>query len=691
MCVPVASAAAKPRLQVSYPSIAVAGRAVPISGKVIGTGASRARVALQERVGKRWRTRGTLQRVTARRFRLSYKPTSRATAVTLRLQLRRGGRTLASSVRRLRLSQRPAGAKKPVAVPVPARVASIPAPGTPGDVVVHGASNARAGDFLAIGIGPASPDGFLGLITAVRKAGGDTVLSTTPTTLVDAVPQGAIDQQVTQTAPFDSFTPRAVSRPRALGCGAQGEVSLTIDPPTLSRSIDFKASWRLIGGLQSASLSATVALSAGAHASAAAAISCTLGEKSIAEFHGRPVQFQVGPVPVVLTPNAAIFVDAAAKADAKISTGVTASISATAGVRWTKQDGPSPISSFGKTFNFDPPALEAGGSLMANLTPKVNVLLYGVAGPQIAFKAGLDLEADITKSPWWGLTAPVDLTAELVVPILKLSTPKLHVYQDRFSLASATTPAPAPPPPPAPLPNSALPRHIGGYTSTIDLQCGLYTLEDLADEFFGGSFGNDACGTFLAIDGLLYGPSVIPAGGGLGIVEPWSPVSQTFDGTGTPGDPFTYVTVVDGAASGIELTETDSWIDGGNVVDSRFAVRSTAGDVRPFRIYRAADCYVGDSDVGFGSYVPASQTVGCLRDNLNGTQTELRLSPQTPGASVLEGQFNDVWAAVGTQGPLANTCRCADNIDNGVAASWGRTLTGATPVVLDSRFEFVIP
>lgn len=691
LCTPVAGAAAKPRLHVSYPTIAVAGRIVPISGTVAGTGATGARVQLQERVGKRWRTRGSLHRVAARRFRVNYLPTARTTAVTLRLRLRRGGRTLAASVRRVRLSQRPAGAKKPVDVPVPSQVASIPSPGTAGNVTVHGATSARAGDFLAIGIGPASPDGFLGLITGVRKARGDTVFSTTPTTLIDAVPQGKIDQQVTQNAPFDSFTPRSTSRPRTLGCGAQGEVSLTIDPPSLSRSIDFKANWRLIGGLQSASLSATVTLSAGAHAAAAAAVSCALDERSIAEFKGRPVQFQVGPVPVVLTPNAAIFVDASAKADAKISTGLTAAISATSGVQWTKRDGVSPISRFDKTFNFDPPALEAGGSLSTNLTPKVNVLLYGVAGPQIAFKAGLDLQADITKVPWWGLTAPVDLTAELVIPVLKLSTPKLHVYQDRFGLAIATTPAPAPPAPPAPLPNSSLPRHIAGYTTTPDLQCGLFTQEDLRDEFFGGSFGNDACGTFVAIDGLLYGPSVIPAGSGLGVVEPWTPVSQTFDGTGTQADPFTTVTRVAAAFSGIELTETDTWVDGGNVVNSRFVITSEAGDARPVRLYRAADCYVGDSDVGFGSYIPASQTVGCLRDNFNGTQTELRLSPQTPGATVLEGGFNEVWQAVATQGPLANACRCGENIDNGIAASWGRNLIGATPTVFDSRFEFVIP
>lgn len=46
-----------------------------------------------------------------------------------------------------------------------------------------------------------------------------------------------------------------------------------------------------------------------------------------------------------------------------------------------------------------PPTLTASASIGANLTPTLDVLLYGAVGPQIALKAGLLLSADITKTP----------------------------------------------------------------------------------------------------------------------------------------------------------------------------------------------------------------------------------------------------------------------------------------------------
>lgn len=700
-----AHAAPKPTLSVAYPAIAVASRPATISGTVHGnhrlTGA---RAQLQQRVGTHWRTRTVTSHVRAHRFRMTFTPARNVTALRLRVRLVRGITILATSrPRRLKVSQIPAGARVPVDVPAAASVISIPTPGSAGDVTVAGTASARAGDYLAVGIGRATPEGFLGQITRVHPARGRTVLSTKPTTLIDAIPQGEIDQRVTQSAPATSFTPRSTAKTRTLGCGASGEVSVGVDKPELTRTIAFKAKWKLVGGIQSASLSATIALSAGAHASVAGAASCSLSKTAIAQFRGTPVEFQVGPVPVVLTPNASVFLDAAAKADAKLSTGLSASISATAGVQYAKGAGTSPLGSFDKTFTFDPPSLDAGGRLTANLTPTLNVLLYGVAGPEIAFKAGLDLDADIAKTPWWTLTAPVDLTAELVIPALKLSSPKLHVYQNTFPLAGATTspptPAPstapaAPPAPPVqPLPGSAAPlaRHISAYSSTPDLQCGLVTQEDTSDEFYGGSGGRDACGTFLAVDGVLYGPATIPAGAALGPVEPWTPLSQASSGAGTQADPFTLVTTVAAGLTNVELTETDTWIDGGSAADSRISIRGVAGDTRAVRVYRAADCYVGNSDIGFGSHQPAVPSVGCLRDNGDGTQTELRLAPQSPGSNLFEGQFTDVWAAVGSQGPLANTCTCTTNNDNGFAVEWAQNLTGATPVVVDSRYAFVNP
>ncbi len=66
------------------------------------------------------------------------------------------------------------------------------------------------------------------------------------------------------------------------------------------------------------------------------------------------------------------------------------------------------------------------------------------------------MDADTTANPWWKLTASVNLTAQLLVPALKLSTPKLDVYSRRFNLAAA---------------EGGLPRVPGANTPRLD-PCG---------------------------------------------------------------------------------------------------------------------------------------------------------------------------------------------------------------------------
>jgi len=137
------------------------------------------------------------------------------------------------------------------------------------------------------------------------------------------------------------------------------------------------------------------------------------------------------------------------------------------------------------------------------------------------------------------------------------------------------------------------------------------------------------------------------------------------------------------------MTETDTWTTGGSSVESTYDINGNAGDTRTVRLYRAADCYVGGSDIGYGSYDAPTQTVGCVRDKGDNTRTALTLSPETPGSTVVEGVFSSVWNNVSSGGPLSNTCTCGDNIDNGFAASWEATLNGTTPVTLKSRYAFV--
>ncbi len=78
------------------------------------------------------------------------------------------------------------------------------------------------------------------------------------------------------------------------------------------------------------------------------------------------------------------------------------------------------------------------------------------------------------------------------------------------------------------------------------LNCAVSYAGDVHPEFY----GDTACATMLAVEGTLFGPPNIPAGNSASPRTGFTPVSQSAVlGTGTSGDPYRTVTVVDLGAS----------------------------------------------------------------------------------------------------------------------------------------------
>ena len=193
-----------------------------------------------------------------------------------------------------------------------------------------------------------------------------------------------------------------------------------------------------------------------------------------------------------------------------------------------------------------------------------------------------------------------------------------------------------------------------------------------------------ACARHLiATGGTLYGPSTIPAGASAAPRTVYTVVSQTgVTGSGSPGDPFTVVSVVD--AGPLRLTQTDSYIIGTESYQTNVAVANTSGAPASFVLYRAGDCFLQNSDAGFGDLDLATGQVGC-RGSDDGITPNSRIErwvPITGGSTAFEAGFNAVWAAIGTQTPFNNTCLCGSYIDNGAGLSWsGSVDPGATVTI----------
>jgi uncharacterized repeat protein (TIGR01451 family) len=211
-----------------------------------------------------------------------------------------------------------------------------------------------------------------------------------------------------------------------------------------------------------------------------------------------------------------------------------------------------------------------------------------------------------------------------------------------------------------------------------DLNCAVDHTGDTDPEFF----GDTACGTLLASGGTLYGPANIPAGGSASPRTAFTPVSQSpVTGTGTGADPFTVVTVVSLGSSGLQITETDSYVTGEESYRTDVTVTNTSLVQATAVLYRAGDCFLQNSDLGFGSADPATGAVSCVAgvddgngNTVPGTRIE-QWFPLSSGSNYLENFFGSVWAAIGGQLPFTDSCaQCANYVDNGAGLSWSLTI-----------------
>jgi uncharacterized repeat protein (TIGR01451 family) len=217
---------------------------------------------------------------------------------------------------------------------------------------------------------------------------------------------------------------------------------------------------------------------------------------------------------------------------------------------------------------------------------------------------------------------------------------------------------------------------------TSELNCSANYSGDTSGEWY----GNTACGTLLATGGTLYGPSDIPAGEAASPLTAWTPVSQTaVTGSGTASSPYQVVTVDTGGT--IKVTETDTYVVGQESYQDAVEVTNTGSETAAGVLYRAGDCYLQDSDTGYGIYDSSTGAISCTTSLTPGSRIE-QMDPQTAGSDYYEGYYNSMWAAVGTQDPFPDTCDCSIDEDNALGLSWSFSLAGDASQTYSSFVTF---
>lgn len=202
---------------------------------------------------------------------------------------------------------------------------------------------------------------------------------------------------------------------------------------------------------------------------------------------------------------------------------------------------------------------------------------------------------------------------------------------------------------------------------TRDLNCAVSHAGDTSPEFY----GTTACGTLVAAGGTLFGPAEIPAGGNASPRTAWVPQSQTMSGTGSASDPFRVVTVVTGGY--LLVTQVDLYVAGDEYYSTRIEIENADSVAHEITLYRAGDCYLQDSDYGYGSSDPSSGAVACTAGAEPSDRIE-QWASITQGSHFFEANYAAVWSRIGAQLPFPDTSEDSIYQDNGAGLSWTKTI-----------------
>jgi hypothetical protein len=217
-----------------------------------------------------------------------------------------------------------------------------------------------------------------------------------------------------------------------------------------------------------------------------------------------------------------------------------------------------------------------------------------------------------------------------------------------------------------------------------ELSCQVAHTGDARFELFPSAAKPGDCGTFVFAAGTLFAPNFSAhestSTSSIGTSTPFTPVSQSPpSGAGTTASPFKVTTIADAGTTGLRITQVDSYVAGQESYRTDTTVQNTGAAPADGVVYRAGDCYLQNSDTGFGFVDAAAGAVGCSTNANNSPAARIeQWYPLTPGNQYMQARYSDVWAQIATHTPFPNTTRATESLDNGAGISWTFSLAAGT-------------
>jgi len=199
-------------------------------------------------------------------------------------------------------------------------------------------------------------------------------------------------------------------------------------------------------------------------------------------------------------------------------------------------------------------------------------------------------------------------------------------------------------------------------------------------------------GIFIGTGGIVYGPDFDnhPCGSAANTYTPWTPVSFSgVTGTGTAGDPFKVVIVVNAGATGIVMTETLTYVNGASRSNISLAFSQAPPPSAPagglgFSVLQAADLYLADNDAGLGLLQAASVGGRAVDSNCAPLAYTILITGDTPPTSWSATGYGTIWDEV-TADSLPDNVDSTICEDNGAALLWANQ---NVPVTIETGVSF---
>ncbi|MCS6883313.1 MAG: hypothetical protein RMK84_19655 [Oscillochloridaceae bacterium] len=201
-------------------------------------------------------------------------------------------------------------------------------------------------------------------------------------------------------------------------------------------------------------------------------------------------------------------------------------------------------------------------------------------------------------------------------------------------------------------------------------------------QFFADTDG----GTFVQVDGIVYGST--PAAGGGFAPRPFTPVSNSpVTGSGTAADPFRIATEVEAGTSGVRVSQVTTYVNGERRYRVDITARNTSSANRNVRIFHGADLFLNFPgnvlDFGFGFFDPPTGAVGALSQDQRSVQVFIPITAPTAYQEAFYATFwSRIGGANGAPGPGFDNTINSSFHDTAAGLQYDRTLApGASETV----------